>query len=359
MTITTPPQPRSAASWKETALAKSEMITDAWEVTKTYAGRIAEWVLFGCMIMNIIEILPGVTLWPAISNIVLGTQVVMLDVGGFSLASMGDHARQQGDARTARKASVTGGFLIGIMILTLLLVSIGLLWPSTRTYTNMAEKGLILVRVIMTVIYGHVIHSLRRTTAQELVKSTDVHARLDAYSEQLRLVQAEMQQHVREVQGSVSLLVQSLVQSQTHAIMAELQAVQAQMDRAVQSQFKEVCALVQSLTPTSSEPAQEQEQRHDTASGQVHEQPRRGVKRVPSPSITLVHSTSDGEGSEQGSEPLELRIKRYILEQRRQGSEPSLAEIMDRCTCSKGSAIRYRRELGESSAIDERRVVGE
>jgi len=160
------PQPRSTASWRESALAKSEIITDAWEVTKTYAGRIAEWVLFGCMVMNIIEILPDVTLWPAVSNIVLGTQVVMLDVGGFSLASMGDHARQQGDARTARKASVTGGFLIGIMILTLLLVSIGLLWPSTRTYTNMAEKGLILVRVIMTVIYGHVIHSLRRATTQ-------------------------------------------------------------------------------------------------------------------------------------------------------------------------------------------------
>ena len=57
-------------------MARSEIITDAWEVTKTYAGRIAEWVLFGCMIMNIIEILPGVTLWPALSNIVLGTQVV-------------------------------------------------------------------------------------------------------------------------------------------------------------------------------------------------------------------------------------------------------------------------------------------
>ncbi len=340
-------------------MARSEIITDAWEVTKTYAGRIAEWVLFGCMMMNIIEILPGVTLWPALSNIVLGTQVVMLDVGGFSLASMGDHARQQGDEQAARRASLTGGFLIGIMILTLLLVSIGLLWPAATTYTNVAEKGLILVRVIMTVIYGHVIHSLRRTTAQELVKSRDVHAHLDAYSEQLRLVQAEMQQHVREVQGSVPLLVQSLVQSQTHAIMAEFQAVQAQMDRAVQSQFKEVCALVQSLTPLSSQQAQEQEQEHPIANGQESGQASRGSKRGANLSITLVHSSPDETEHEQGSEPLEQRIKRYILEQRRQGSEPSLAEIMDRCTCSKGSAIRYRRELGESSAIDERRVVGE
>src|SRR5260370_24783598 len=106
------------------------------------------------MIMNIIEILPGVTLWPALSNIVLGTQVVMLDVGGFSLASMGDHARQQGDAQAARRASITGAFLIGIMILTLLLVSIGLLWPVTIPHTNHARKGHSLCGLLLVVIFG-------------------------------------------------------------------------------------------------------------------------------------------------------------------------------------------------------------
>ncbi len=192
MTTTTPPQPRSAASWKETALAKSEMITDAWEVTKTYAGRIAEWVLFGCMIMNIIQILPGVALWPSVSNIVLGTQVVMLDVGGFSLASMGDQARQQGDERAARRASVTGALLIGIMILTLLLVSIGLLWPAATSYTSTAEKGLILVRVIMTVIYGHVIHGLRRVGTQR------EHAALTEHFSELSQRISESEQRVTE-----------------------------------------------------------------------------------------------------------------------------------------------------------------
>jgi len=166
MTTNVPPQLQSprppAPSWREAALARSEVISDAWEVTKTYAGRIAEWVLFGCMVMNILEIL--VTLPSALSNIVLGTQVVMLDVGGFSLASMGEQARQQGDERAARKASVTGNFLIGVTIVTLLLVTIGLLWSAAKQDTDMAEKGLILVRVIMTVIYGHVIHSLRSVT---------------------------------------------------------------------------------------------------------------------------------------------------------------------------------------------------
>jgi hypothetical protein len=151
-------------TWREAALAKSEIISDAWEVTKTWAGRLAEWILFGCMVANIIEIMTTIPV--AVSNIILGTQVVMLDVGGFSLATMGEHAREQGNERAARKASVTGYFLIGVTILTLLLVTVGLLWTQMQHFTQGAEKGLILVRVVMTVIYAHVIHGLRRATAQ-------------------------------------------------------------------------------------------------------------------------------------------------------------------------------------------------
>ena len=363
MTTSMPPQQRTT-HWRERALSRAEAITDAWEVTKAYAGRIADWILFGCMVMNIIEILPEVSLPPAVSNLVLGVQVVMLDIGGFSLTSMGEYAREQGDERAARRASVTGGLLIAIMIVTLLLVSIGLLWPTARVYTDMAEKGLILVRVFMTVIYGHVIHSLRRSVQTHTVHIplADVSARLDAYSEHLRQVQAEMHQHAREVESSISSLVHAVVQTQTHAIVAELQTVQAQMDRAVQSQFIEVYALVQSLTTLhTSEPVYEPEREHDEASERVRsEQTRKGTRRQTNPSLALVHSITDEPLSEQSGEPLEHRIKQFILAQREQGHEPSLAEIMDRCACSKGSAIRYRRELNdERSASDERRVVGE
>ena len=183
--------------------------------------------------------------------------------------------------------------------------------------------------------------------------------RMDAYDEQLQLVQVEVHRQVQEVQGSVSTLVQSVVQSQTQAIMTELQAVQAQMDKAVQTQFKEVYALVHSLSLRTPEQAPE----HDAAREQGSGQFTRGSKRQAHPSITLVHSVSDeqasAQGNGQGSEPLEQRIKQYILGQRRQGNEPSLAEIMDRCACSKGSAIRYRRELGESHATGGKSVVGQ
>src|SRR5215470_14490024 len=121
------------------------------------------------------------------------------------------------------------------------------------------------------------------------------------------------------------------------------------MDEAVQSQFQQVYALVYSFS--------------QHVPDQGSELVKRGSKRPANPSITLVHAVTDvpasAQGNGQSSEPLAQRIKQYILAQRRQGNEPSLAEIMDRCACSKGSAIRYRRELGASPATGGKSVVGQ
>src|SRR5215472_18639143 len=91
-------------SWTADAMAKAECITDTWEVIKAYAGRAAEWVLFVCMIINIIEMLPEVNLSTSITNTVLGIQVVMLDIGGLSLSTMSAHARLLGDLKAAKRA---------------------------------------------------------------------------------------------------------------------------------------------------------------------------------------------------------------------------------------------------------------
>jgi len=145
--------------WKEAALAKSEAISDAWEVTKVYAGRLAEWVLFGCMIANIVQVVLPVP--ASLANSILGVQAVTLDIAGFGLASMASEARRQGHEQAATQARVTAVLLIGLMILTLLLVTIGVLWPVAKPWTDLAEKVLLVGRVVMTVIYGHVVHGLR------------------------------------------------------------------------------------------------------------------------------------------------------------------------------------------------------
>jgi len=82
---------------------------------------------------------------------------------------MAAHAREQGDEAAAKKAGTTSRFLIGLMIVTLLLVAVGVLFPAVKQYTDMAEKGLILMRVVMTVIYGHVLHALRSSHRQAVL----------------------------------------------------------------------------------------------------------------------------------------------------------------------------------------------
>src|SRR5215469_2685075 len=100
------------------------------------------------------------------------------------------------------------------------------------------ETILLIARAIVAVLFGHAIYALREEYGESTITVHEAHElqqRLDAYSEQLRLVQTEVHRQVQEVQGSVSTLVQSVVQSQTRTITTELQAVQAHMDQAVQS----------------------------------------------------------------------------------------------------------------------------
>src|SRR6266496_5968998 len=216
------------SSWRDSAIAKSEIITDAWEVTKSYTGRLAEWILFLCMIFCIIEILPGVTFPTWASNVVLGVQAVMLDIGGFGLSSMADHARTNGDERAARKADKTGKFLIGIVILTLALITVGLLYPPAKEYTDGAEKVLILVRVVMTVVYGHVIHSLRRQSATLAIQP----------------VQGVQIEQIDELKAQIAELASSV--SQVHLSIATL-AQPVQTDRQSVQMYTTICTHVQAL----------------------------------------------------------------------------------------------------------------
>lgn len=155
------PQQQNRASWRDTAIEKSQGITDAWEVGKVYAGRLADWILFCCMVASIIDILPGVDFPPLAANIIMGVQAITLDVAGFGLLSMAAHAERQGAEKAAGRAKGTAFLLIALMIVTVTLISVGVLFPEYKPFCDQVEKGLILVRVIMTVVYGHIVHELR------------------------------------------------------------------------------------------------------------------------------------------------------------------------------------------------------
>lgn len=242
--MSTPAPPRR---WRDTWMERSETITDAWEVTKTYLGRFAEWVLFACMVVNVIEILPGVNVWPLLVNTVLGTQVIMLDVGGFALMTMADHAKSQGREKAAAKAEWTAWALIGIMILTLVLVTTPVLFPDpqVKLIAQNVEKVLILIRIGMTILYSKVIHGLRSTaTALPVV----VQDRLSDFFTQVEQRLTEVQQRVQtELQGvQQTLTVQIQIQTQAvrsevlQSLQTELQGVQDAMQMQVQAVFSEV-----------------------------------------------------------------------------------------------------------------------
>ena len=148
--------------WKDTAIERSVVITDAWETTLVYAGRFAEPILYICMVIDIIQILPSVTLPVALTSGTLATQAISLDIAGLSLASMADNAKANGNTEAAHRARITGWFLIGLMIATVLFVTMGQLYPQIKPFTDASEKILILLRVVMTIVYATVIHGLRR-----------------------------------------------------------------------------------------------------------------------------------------------------------------------------------------------------
>jgi predicted nucleic acid-binding Zn-ribbon protein len=205
--------------WRDRAINASEAISDGFEVLKAYGARIAEWVLFFCLIANIIEIFPLPEPFASVfGNLVLGVQSVTLDIAGFGLATMGDHARRRGDEKAAKKASGMGWTLIGVMILTVALVTLGVLVPVTKPYVDVTEKVLILVRVVVTVVYGHIVHSLRNAGVEFDNRVQTLEAEVSAIQKQL---EAE-QQRTSNGKGQMTR-VQNLLSS-----------VQEELDRAKQ-----------------------------------------------------------------------------------------------------------------------------
>ncbi len=305
-------------SWRDRAIERSEGITDAWEVTKTYAGRIAEWVLFLCMIMNIVEVLVTLPSW--LSSTIMGVQVVMLDVGGFSLASMADQARENGDEQAAKKARATGYLLIAIMIVTLLLVSVGILWPHLRDVTTGAEKGLILVRVVMTVVYGHVLHSLRRRTGAALNPT------------QVANVEIRMQEQVAQISATLR---EQVAQHSSQLIAHVEQSVTTQVAQNAATLCDTVASEVAKISRDSSAAESELSEQVGQLVGLTTVTEIRSFTQEP-PALPQVATAIVDASVEPGD-----RVKAF-LGAWNSPKKPTIQTIMDTCQVAKKTATRYR-----------------
>jgi hypothetical protein len=325
MQLVSPAANAHTPHWKDAALQKAEVITDTWEVVKAYAGRAAEWVLFLCMIVNIVEMLPGVNLPATMTNTVLGIQVVMLDIGGMSLSTMAAHIRALGDAEAAKKASITSTFLIGLMIVTLLLVTIGLLFPLVKPYTDIAEKGLILIRVVMTVIYSHVLHSLRSSHRQVPVPPA-----LQPAVPNL----TEMETLIR------TILVPMLEQYRTE-MRSE---IAGQVKQAPATPYQPLAAVMQ-----NSMRVQEIKQSSQALPlSQIRDRQR--LQQLPAPVST--------EGNTRSADR-ETRLVTAYRELLREGTKPTGQTLSSRARCNRAAALVWLKQHGISSESREMEAVSQ
>ena len=340
-------------SWRDRSIERSRVLTDGFEVALTWAGAGADWILFICLVSNIVEVLAHLA-GSAFSNIVMGTQSVLLDIGGFALLTMAVHAYQRGAKRTCTSAATVGGLLMLVTLATVVLITVGNLWPKAAGQVQNINQGLILARIGMTIVYEATIHLLRHAEQQEQQVQQTFREQVQALAESLNQQVVHLEQRIAEseqrfelamnqfntriqgVQSEVVQQVSALVQS---IIGEQVQGVQSTISEQLAGQFADaVQGLKNELltTLTEARPGSVLHQRSSSpaSSARPASAPRSNIR-------PLVQSPK----SELGSEPVKVRVPRFIQERLNQGSKPSLTEIMEQCQVARNTAIRYRRDL--------------
>lgn len=247
--------------WRDVLIAKSEAISDFWQVTLAYCGRTAEIVLFICMVISIIQMAPGLHMWDWLSGGNLIVQMITLDVAGFGLNSMARYVRRGGDEETAKKAETVGNALITIMIISLLSVTGKLMLDQiikshggdpteVDNYIGYFDDILILTRVGASVYYGKVIHALHEAkqyiiaqkqesadTLQETILQLqqslrDERANSTSLKRDLQSAKDDYRQQLEAMQQSQSAInsTTELQNSSVQVLQNSLQNMQSRMD---------------------------------------------------------------------------------------------------------------------------------
>ncbi|MBV9691981.1 MAG: hypothetical protein JO202_19990 [Ktedonobacteraceae bacterium] len=349
---------RQPQHWPERAMEQAEAISDAWEVCKVYAGRLAEWVLFGCMVANLIEVV--VTVPPGFGSSVLIVQAITLDIAGFGLASMAAQARRQGREQAARTARVMGWTLIVIMMLTVGLITLAVKVPSTKSFVDAAENVLMLVRVLATVLYGHVIHSLREANVQYTNQVTSLQEELARRQEE----RDRAQQQVASGQAEVSRLRVQLdtkskevdgLRGQVASGQREVDTLHMQLDT-LRGQGDSGQAEVDTLRKQLQSALAEVETGHAVVSAKQHEL-QGGQAAVDTCSIQCpvnghtwtVDRKKRERGQQQAEQAVSEHIKALLTEQ------PGLSDraIASKVACSPTTVGKWRKSLASASVNEE------
>lgn len=255
MAAISPPNTQIAStiqSWRDRAIERSRVLTDAFEVGLTWAGGLADWILFLCLVCNIVEVLAHLA-GSAFSNIVMGTQSVLLDIGGFALLTMAVHAHQRAAKRTRNSAAFVGTLLMLVTLATVVLMTVGNLWPKAADQVQGINQGLILARIGMTIVYECTIHLLRHAEQHERqVTAAQVQ---QTFSEQIAAIERSFTEHVQALARTFS----ESLQASENRMSEQVRGLNTSVSETAQvgEQLARLSAIVQGLETAWKQAAQE------------------------------------------------------------------------------------------------------
>lgn len=181
-------------NWSARAIERAENITKAYEVMKAWLAHVASFVLFGCLIANIVQIVSPLP--DAVIGGIVIVEAIGLDVAGLGLLTLAKHARENGLEKEANYARATAWLLILIMIATVGTVTAAKLWPNTADTMHSIDNGLILVRVCLIVVYGVVLNALHRQDITPAAPGPDLlealNTRLSALENSIAIMQQQI-----------------------------------------------------------------------------------------------------------------------------------------------------------------------
>jgi len=298
-----------------------QFVTDFFSWLFALFSRLAEPLMLLCTLYIVAEAgVPSIAL-PALHNLAIGIMICAPEVilpGSFVVAS-----RAQDHARLLFVVCWT------FVLLTLLTLISLFVWH----FTGEALAWLMCARCATAVGYSILMrvmhhHQVVQTQAAQVVQQQAIEERIEQAVHQ---VHEHLQVVQTELAGQVQTLVQSAVQNQMQVVQSTIvEQLSGQLAQAMQEMKRDLRSAIAEATASSESSSPK---------------PARQLRSVPA----LVQNEP---GNELASEPVSVRVLRFIQESIDQGHKPTLSEIEEACQCSRGSAIRYRRELlGEEEGV--------
>ena len=310
MAAMSPPNKQMATlqSWRDRAIERSRVLTDGFEVALSWAGGLADWILFLCLVCNIIEVLAHLA-GSAFSNMVMGTQSVLLDIGGFALLTMAVHAHQRQARRTRNSAATVGALLMLVTLATVVLITVGNLWPKAADQVQNINQALILARIAMTIVYEATIHLLRHAEQheQQVQQANQLSTQLS--SELSSAIEQQQQEFTRSLQQ-----LSEQCSRQLSTLAQEFSNQFSNLTRDIAGQQETLTAHEQALTALATLPGIIEQHEHTTRQALAGMRTSLESNAAKKPKLSLVTSPVNTEKlSEQlSSEPGELSSKGFI-----------------------------------------------